>query len=205
MNSVKTEKVEKKLSYPFWEALFRSTAMALNIAKCVGGHQNSTDQVEQSSKERKATLSEIVWYWTPEKTGANHPQGFSGSLRAFLGFKARSFLYGLMTCSSSSCISPIVPLKQLVWLFRICLLFAVLPHYQIFWHHTLVVLVGELSPVIHSNHVTMSWQSPRLTKRWQKWKLCSVRKYLHCPACRLEQGEEDNGAENTHCFSAFQF
>jgi len=34
--------------------------MALNIAKCVGGHQNSTDQVEQSSKERKATLSEIV-------------------------------------------------------------------------------------------------------------------------------------------------
>lgn len=51
--------------------------------------------------------------------------------------------------------SPIVSLKQLVWLFRICLLSV---------SHALVVFVGEHSPVIHSNNVTMSRESLRLTQ-----------------------------------------
>lgn len=52
--------------------------------------------------------------------------------------------------------SPIVSLKQLVWLFRICLLFG---------NHALVVFMGEHSPVTHSNNVTVSRESLRLTQR----------------------------------------
>lgn len=75
---------------------------------------------------------------------------------------------------------------------------------MLFGNHTLVVLVVEHFPAMSSNNVTMSRQSLSLTQSRQKWKLFSLQ--ISSLACLpAAAGEEDNRAENIHCFAAFHF